>query len=150
MVTTQSIVLAALFSIVLVFNAAGNSLVIYIISTNKVRKSVTNYLLLNMAVADLIVGIFAAPGYIVQPFIRHPSGRDGDLMCKLNSGEHIASIASEASLVTMVTLSVERFYAVCLPHKFQQTFTIKRAKILMAISWVHAMLTHTPFVIFSY
>lgn len=44
-----------LFSLMVLIAAGGNIIVIYIVSTNKEMKSVTNYFLVNLSLADTMV-----------------------------------------------------------------------------------------------
>lgn len=44
-----------LFSIMVLIAAGGNTIVVYIVSTNKEMKSVTNYFLVNLSLADTMV-----------------------------------------------------------------------------------------------
>lgn len=44
-----------LFSLMVLVAASGNMIVIYIVSTNKEMKSVTNYFLVNLSLADTMV-----------------------------------------------------------------------------------------------
>jgi len=140
MISITIICFAVLYSTVLVFNVAGNSLVIFIISTNKVQRSATNYLLLNMAIADLIIGVFASQRYIVHPFLSPENQLN--LSCLFSLIETTGWIAAAASMVTMVMLSFERYYAVCHPLKFRRVFTKTNIKLLIAATWMYGLLTN--------
>ncbi|XP_031566050.1 5-hydroxytryptamine receptor 7-like [Actinia tenebrosa] len=146
MPSTQEAIFAVLFSVVLVFNIAGNSLVIYIIRNERGMKTPTNYLLLNLAVADLLFGVFLAPEYIFLPFFRHslPDGVLGEWLCKLLLASNIAWMACRASTFTMICLSVERYFAVCRPHTFRQRFSPKIVKVLVMVSWIYAVVIASP------
>jgi hypothetical protein len=54
------------FSILVTTDIIGNTLVILIVLTNKTMKSPMNYLLVNLAVADMIVGMFMTPQFILR------------------------------------------------------------------------------------
>ena len=45
-----------------------------------------NNLLVNLAAADMIVGIFFGIQYIITPLLNHPDGLTGDILCKLVTG----------------------------------------------------------------
>ena len=152
MLTIEDVVFAVLFSVVLVFNIAGNSLVIYIITNERGMKTSTNYLLFNLAVADLLFGVFLAPKYIIllvldYPFL--PDGVLGDWLCKLVFAGNIAWMASRASVFTMLCLSVERYFAVCRPHTFSQRFSPKIVKVLVVVSWMYAAVIASPLFVYA-
>ncbi|XP_031552511.1 somatostatin receptor type 5-like [Actinia tenebrosa] len=146
----KEIIFSVVLSAVLVFNIAGNSLVIYIIRNERGMKTSTNYLLLNLAVADLLFGVFLAPEHIVLPLLGRPSLPDGvlgDWLCKLIGFGNIGWVASRASIFTMVCLSVERYFAVCRPHTFRQRFSPKIVKGLIVVSWIYAVVMLSPLLV---
>ncbi|XP_031560391.1 D(2) dopamine receptor-like [Actinia tenebrosa] len=149
MPATGEIIFSVVLSAVLVFNIAGNSLVIYIIRNERGMKTSTNYLLLNLAVADLLFGVFFAPEFIFLPFFRQsvPDGVLGDWLCKILLGSNIGWVASRASIFTMICLSVERYFAVCRPHTFRQRFSIKIVKVLIVVSWIFAVVMLFPLLV---
>lgn len=53
--------MASVFAVLILVNFVGNSLVIRIIHTNRYMKTPMNYLLMNLAVADMTVAGFLVP-----------------------------------------------------------------------------------------
>lgn len=53
----ERLVWILLFSVMVLVAAGGNTIVVYTVSTNKEMKSVTNYFLVNLSVADTMVSI---------------------------------------------------------------------------------------------
>lgn len=51
----ERLVWIMLFSLMVLIAAGGNIFVVYIVSTNKEMKSVTNYFLVNLSLADTMV-----------------------------------------------------------------------------------------------
>lgn len=70
-----------LYSLIFLLAVIGNSLVIMTLVQNKRMRTVTNLFLLNLAVSDLLLGIFCMPitlvGMLLRDFIF------GEIMCKL-------------------------------------------------------------------
>ncbi|EDO25497.1 predicted protein [Nematostella vectensis] len=58
---TAQIALTTFFSFLVVTDLIGNTLVILVIVTNKTARTPMNFLLINLAVADMMVAIFIAP-----------------------------------------------------------------------------------------
>ena len=46
---------------ILVFNFAGNGMVILIVLTSRRMQTVTNYFIANLALADVVIGLFSIP-----------------------------------------------------------------------------------------
>lgn len=73
--------LIAPYTSILLLAVAGNGLVIITLAVNKRMRTVTNVFLLNLAVSDLLLGVFCMPftlvGVLLREFIF------GELMCRL-------------------------------------------------------------------
>lgn len=63
---------AMTFSVMVIVNFIGNSLVISVVLLNKSMKTPINYLLMNLAVADMTVALFSSVQLIISPAISHP------------------------------------------------------------------------------
>lgn len=90
-----------------------------------------NYLLVNLAVADILYAVFIAPNvYFVQfSFIDHPDGMTGVVLCKVVLGGSVAWIGGFASIVTLLVISIERYYAVMYPHGNKWKLTKGKLKV---------------------
>lgn len=70
-----------LYSLIFLLAVIGNALVIMTLVQNKRMRTVTNLFLLNLAISDLLLGIFCMPitlvGMLLRDFIF------GEIMCKL-------------------------------------------------------------------
>lgn len=132
------------FFFVLAFNVIGNSLVIYIIS--KKQRTATDYLLLNLAIADMTYGVFLVPTFLPQT-IKHSEIFQDKFLCKLLWKGNISSTAKYACIGTMMILSLERYFAVCRPHSFKKWFCIRNAKVAMVVIWVFSVIYTLPYYI---
>jgi hypothetical protein len=119
--------ITASFSILVVMDLIGNTLVILIILTNKTMKSPMNYLLINLAVADMMVGIFIAPKFILSHLFTHPDGLAGTVICKLLTGGNLWCIGIVASSFSLVAVSIERYFSIVHPSLLYEVQT-KQAK----------------------
>ena len=74
-----------------------------------------NYLLVNLAMADIMFASFIAPQYILSQTFTHPGGVTGKVLCKLLTGGNFAWVGAASSVFTLVNISMERYYAVMYP-----------------------------------
>ena len=88
-----------------------------------------NFLLLNLAVADMTVAIFLGPVYIFGHTFTHPDGMTGTILCKLITGESFAWFGSAASVFTLVAIAIERYYTVIYPHGNKWKLTNRKLKV---------------------
>ena len=86
-----------------------------------------NYLLVNLAIADALYATFAT----IQTFLKfaptHPGGTIGTVLCKL--GGWLAWTAGDSSVITLVAISAERYYAVIYPTGTVGKFTKGKLKV---------------------
>ena len=72
---------------------------------------------MNLAVADMTMGIFLAPQYIFIHTFTHPDGVTGNVLCKLLTSGTSGWVGACASVFSLVVIAFERYYAVVHPHE---------------------------------
>ena len=131
---------AVVFSVMAIADVVGNTLVILVVFKNTSMKTPVNYLLVNLAAADILVGIFFGIQFIITPVLAHPGGGTGDLLCKFITGGVPGWVGAVASVFSLVAIAIERYYAVILPHSPRGKLTMKKVIIFVALSWILALL----------
>lgn len=135
---------AIFFSILIFVNLVGNTLVILAVSLNKAMRSPINYLLINLATADMIVALFIGIPFVVTPTLTHPEGKPGDILCKLFTGGNVGWVGALASVFTLVAVAIERYGAVLYPHSQKGKLTRTRLTVLIATCWTLSALWAIP------
>lgn len=106
-VFTLTIVAPAMFGLITIIGVAGNGLVIYVIvSSPRMRASVTTVLLLNLAVSDLLFVIICVP-FTAYKFhsIEWPFG---NLACQLV--QFLVYVCVYVTIYTLVAISALRYF----------------------------------------
>ena len=135
-----------LFSVVIASIILGNTLVISIVSLYREMQTPMNCLLANLALADFFVGFFTLPRTILNGLYTHPGGLSGDILCKTLTTGNFIYLASVASILTLMFIAWERYYAVIHPHSSRGRINAKKLRLLVAITWVAAFsLESLPF-----
>lgn len=111
------ITLAVIYSIITLLGIAGNSLVINVVRRNRHMRTITNFMLVNLAVADILSLICSLPKRYIDVIDRHPTGEEGKWLCKLFSANNMAGITLTVSVYTLTLLAVERFHSIVRPFK---------------------------------
>lgn len=111
------ITLAVIYSIIAVLGIAGNSLVINVVRQNRHMRTVTNIMLVNLAVADILSLIWSLPKRYFDLIDSHPSGETGIWLCKLFTANNMAGITLGGSVYTLILLAVERYNSITQPFK---------------------------------
>ncbi|XP_022780091.1 neuropeptide FF receptor 1-like [Stylophora pistillata] len=133
-------VFAIVYSIMAVLDIIGNTFVILVVLRNQSMKTPVNYLLVNLAVADILVGIFFGIQFIITPTLKHPEGSTGDLLCKLITGGVPGWVGAVTSVFSLVAIAIERYFAVMYPHSQRGKLTMTKIVIFVVVSWFLAFL----------
>ena len=140
----QDIVSRTIFSILILTNVVGNSLVILVILKSRSMKTPMNYLLLNLAVADLTAGVFLAPSLMLEPTTTYPPGLTGEVLCRLFTSGYLAWAAFFPSAYSLVFIAFERYYAIIKPYSIRHRITIKNLKIFIPACWIIGAILSVP------
>ena len=93
------------------------------------QRTPVNFLLMNLAIADMAVATFFAPRYLFIHSITHPDGAAGLLLCKLLTSGNLAWVGASSSVVTLVSTAFERYYAVLHPLGTKGNLTENKVKV---------------------
>ena len=85
---------------------------------------------MNLAVADMLVGLFFTPQYIFMHMFTHPDGVAGNYLCKLVTGSNVAWVGCATSVFTLVTIAIERYSAVMDPFGTKGKLTTRKLKVI--------------------
>ncbi|ELW70462.1 neuropeptide FF receptor 2 [Tupaia chinensis] len=116
----------------------GNTVVCFIVMRNKHMHTVTNLFILNLAISDLLVGIFCMPITLLDNIIA--GWPFGNTMCKISG--LVQGISVAASVFTLVAIAVDRFR--CVVYPFKPKLTLKTALVIIVIIWVLAITIMSP------
>lgn len=134
----EEIIFKIVFAVLIVVNVAGNCLVCWVVRRFRSMKTPMNYLLVNLAVCDMLVGIFFFPRHILWGLYEHPSGKLGDFLCKFVTYGILSWPASCASVYTLITIAWERYNAIMKPHSTR--FSTRKIRIAVILCWTLAFL----------
>lgn len=115
---------------------AGNTLVILTVLLNKPMQTTLNYLLVNLAVADIVFALCAGLRNAVIPYITHPEGEIGRLVCVCITDGATAWLGAAVSILSLVYIAVERYFAIVYPLRHRGRFTRKRLILVIAVGWI--------------
>ncbi|XP_053125799.1 neuropeptide FF receptor 1-like [Hemicordylus capensis] len=133
---------AALYIVAYLFIFAlcmvGNSLVFFVVLKNRRMRTVTNLFILNLALSDLLVGIFCVPTTLVDNLIT--GWPFGNSICKMSGLVQGMSVAS--SVFTLVAIAVDRFR--CIVYPFKSKLSLFQVVNTIVVIWVLAISIMCP------
>ena len=141
--------ITAAFSFLVIVDLVGNSLVCSVVLRNRVMRTPMNYLLVNLAVADMTVAVFIAARYIFTLIFAHPKGAAGDVVCELITGEAFVWVGALASAFSLVCIALERYLAIKFPYNERKRITTTKLKHIVALVWLLAVLWNMPLFMYA-
>ena len=134
----------AVFSVLVLPNLVGNSLVVFVILRSPAMKSPMNYLLLNLAASDLLMGMAMLPRFLLSDIGDLSPGKTADILCKALLLGNLGWVGAISSIFSLVLIAVERFYVVAKPPSSRHRITTKRMRIFIPVCWITAGVFCTP------
>nr|UYI00194.1 octopamine receptor 1-like protein [Neoseiulus barkeri] len=132
-----TLVVLVVINFVVIF---GNVLIIAaVLASNKLR-TVTNYFVISLAVADLLVGLTVMPYSITLEVFR--AWPFGGYFCKIWLAVDVWLCTS--SILNLCAISIDRYLAITRPMKYRTLMSSKRARLLIVLVWVTAFLICFP------
>ncbi|XP_006822715.1 QRFP-like peptide receptor [Saccoglossus kowalevskii] len=134
-------ILTIAMPIVFIIGCLGNIFTIFVILRISEMRTVTNYFLVNLAIADLIFLIMVVPPKFMMYILAtvHLEGNwtiGGAVGCKILS--YAPRVAQSVSCFIILILTMERYFAICWPLKFRGARTKKKAICVSGLTWLAA------------
>ncbi|XP_067140709.1 cholecystokinin receptor-like [Centruroides vittatus] len=145
-ITGDGFLRIVLYAIIFLLTIVGNVLVVVTLVQNKRMRTVTNLFLLNLAISDLLLGIFCIPVTLVGSILRHFVF--GSTLCYLIPFFQ-GKLSVSVSVWTLVVISLERYFAICRPLHSRRWQTVSHAYRMIAATWVGSLITMIPTACFS-
>ncbi|KAL2077555.1 hypothetical protein ACEWY4_027059 [Coilia grayii] len=122
----------------------GNLLVIISFRINSHLRTVSNYFLLSLAVADLILGTVSMNLYTT--YILIGQWTLGNLACDVWLA--VDYVASNASVMNLLAICCDRYLSVTRPLTYRAKRTPKRAAIMIGLAWGVSLVIWAPPILF--
>ena len=132
----------ALYVIILMLCVVGNATVVIVVIKKRGMQTFTNYLILNLAVADLSAALICIP--LELPLeINGQQWIYGSFFCTIFYPVQTTTIYG--SVFTLVIMSCSRYWAIM--HPFRKQPTVFTAKVLICVIWFCSLLLIVPYML---
>ncbi|KAM7282845.1 putative G-protein coupled receptor No9 [Ixodes scapularis] len=135
--TLVTFLILGLINVLVIF---GNLLVMVAVLCSTKLRTVTNYFVVSLAVADLSVGIIVLPYSIVLEVLE--VWIFGHTWCQIWLAVDVWLCTS--SILNLCAISVDRYLAITRPVRYRSLMSSKRAKLLIVAVWVIAFVICFP------
>ncbi|XP_019769416.1 thyrotropin-releasing hormone receptor isoform X2 [Dendroctonus ponderosae] len=138
-IRTTSVVFCVL---IMCLGVIGNVMVPIVIFKTKDMRNSTNIFLVNLSIADLMVLLVCTPTVLVEVNSPPETWVLGREMCK--AVPFVELTVAHASVLTILAISFERYYAICKPLKAGYICTKARASLICILAWFIAAVFTSP------
>ncbi|KAJ2951998.1 hypothetical protein O0L34_g4261 [Tuta absoluta] len=132
-----------LFAGMLAIAIGGNAIVIWIVTAHRRMRTVTNYFLVNLSFADLMMASLNCLFNFI--YMLHSDWVFGVRYCQLSN--FIANVTVAASVFTLTGISFDRYQAIVRPMRPRMSKTC--SLIMIACIWISGMLLAVPCLLYS-
>ena len=133
------------YCLLFVASLTGNSLIGLIVYKTKTMRKPINFLIVNMAMSDLLFPIFLFPWKITELQARGfwlINGPLGQALCKL--APILQSVSTDVSIQSLILIAVDRFGAVVFPLR-SPLISTKLRRFFIPATWIVAMAIQSPY-----
>ena len=123
------------YAVIMITALIGNTLLIHIVWKKPETRSLTSFLFVNMAAADLLVAIVQMPLYIAHFYVFDMSAMVGRLVCIVSY--YLVNVLMTASIYSLVVMAFDHYFAVI--HPLRRITWFRKAKIIIPVIWVASL-----------
>ncbi|XP_066495763.1 D(1) dopamine receptor-like [Tiliqua scincoides] len=130
------VVMATLLLVLILSTLLGNTLVcLAVVKFRHLRSKVTNFFVISLAVSDLLVAVLVMPWKAVAEVAGFwPFGG----FCNIWVAFDI--MCSTASILNLCIISVDRYWAISSPFRYEQKMTQRVAFVMIGVAWTLSVL----------
>ncbi|XP_007671256.1 neuropeptide Y receptor type 2 [Ornithorhynchus anatinus] len=141
LIEVQIVLILAYCSIILL-GVIGNSLVIHVVIKFKNMRTVTNFFIANLAVADLLVNTLCLPFTLAYTLMGE--WRMGPVLCHLVP--YAQGLAVQVSTITLTVIALDRHR--CIIYHLESKISKRISFLIIGLAWAVSALLASPLAIF--
>ncbi|ESO12973.1 hypothetical protein HELRODRAFT_136402, partial [Helobdella robusta] len=134
--------LAVVMGLISLFTVGSNIMVFLSFKIEKKLRTLTNYFLLSMAVADCAVGLISIP--VFAQYVLQRKWILGPTVCKLWLSEDYT--VCQASVAHLFAISLDRYFSITRPLTYRVNRTTKKIIFALLITWLVPFLVTAPWI----
>ncbi|KAL4240043.1 alpha1-adrenergic receptor [Mactra antiquata] len=128
-----------LYVMIIFFSLIGNTLIIVVVLRHKQMRTTTNYYIVNLAIADILVTVFCTWVHLVNN-LNNNNWVLGRFFCKFNTFSQVLCLV--ASVLSLTLIAYDRFFGIVFALKAHMTS--RKARFSIAIIWICSFAIAAP------
>ena len=139
-------IIAVLYAITMLVAFTGNGFLIYIVWKKPEVRSLTSFMFVNMAIADLLVTLIVMPWSISMIYtdgLWMIPGVFGKVMCK--GVVYTAYVTIIASVLCLTFMAIDRYYAIV--HPLRRHLWFRKPKLTVPFIWIGSLVSMSIFLV---
>ncbi|XP_008301276.1 5-hydroxytryptamine receptor 4 [Stegastes partitus] len=132
--SVETVVLTIFLSIIIIMTVFGNLLVMVALCKDRhLRKKKTNYFIVSLAFADLLVALVVMPFAAIE--LTTGRWRYGEIFCLVRTSLDV--LLTTASILHLCCIALDRYYAICCqPLVYRHKMTPLRVAVMLSGCWL--------------
>ncbi|KAH8293692.1 hypothetical protein KR054_003075 [Drosophila jambulina] len=139
----QKTIWAIIFGLMMFVAIAGNGIVLWIVTGHRSMRTVTNYFLLNLSIADLLMSSLNCVFNFI--FMLNSDWPFGSIYCTINN--FVANVTVSTSVFTLVAISFDRYIAIV--HPLKRRTSRRKVRIILVLIWALSCVLSAPCLLYS-
>ncbi|XP_053560269.1 alpha-1D adrenergic receptor [Bombina bombina] len=131
----QALSVGCFLAIFILFAIVGNIMVILSVACNRQLQTVTNYFIINLAIADLLLSTTVLPFSATLEVLGFWAF--GRIFCDIWAAVDV--LCCTASIMSLCIISIDRYIGVKYSIKYPTIMTEKKAVIILIVLWLSSM-----------
>lgn len=131
----EVIFIGAILALIIIATILGNLLVCVTITTNRKLHNYTNYFILSLATTDLLLGLLVLPFSAVNTL--NDNWPLGVIFCNIYISFDV--MFCTVSILTLFVISLDRYFAVNMPLRYQQRMSFAGVWKINASIWIFSL-----------
>lgn len=128
-----------LYAMIIFFSLVGNTLIIVVVLRHKQMRTTTNFYIVNLAVADILVTIFCTWVHLVNN-LNNNNWVLGGFFCKFNTFSQVLCLV--ASVLSLTLIAYDRFFGIVFALKAHMTN--RKARFSIGVIWLCSFIIAAP------
>lgn len=137
--TSASFISASLICLLIIAALVANIFVCYAVYKQRSARQITRYFIINLCIADIFVTLISMPVWLI--FLLYSRGSAVYLLGEtfVAIWRHVDIMCGTASILSLTSISVDRYIAVTKPYFYVGFMTAQRAMQVIGGIWMYSM-----------